>query len=121
MNTPPFVATDTTDESVDQSSLDFSSTCPSFEEAGECRLGLKCRFLGAHARVDENGTVALIVDEEKKSRVALTNTEFNQVSAETLKLLRQNKVCLSSRLLFLDFGELRDSTRDLSQTHTSMS
>ena len=74
----------------------ISTTCPAFEEAGECRLGLKCRFLGAHARVDESGTTILTIDEEKKSRVALTNAELNQVSSETLKLLRQNKVRLSS-------------------------
>ncbi|KAG8215942.1 hypothetical protein J3R82DRAFT_7916 [Butyriboletus roseoflavus] len=90
-STPPFVVTDTNDGSTADSSLDSSTTCPSFEEAGECRLGLKCRFLGAHARVDESGAVTLITDEEKKSRIALTNTELNQVSAPTLKLLRQNK------------------------------
>ncbi|KAF9224744.1 zinc finger dihydrouridine synthase [Gyrodon lividus] len=93
-NTPPFVVSEITDSSVaegERSCLDFSTTCPCFEEAGECRLGLKCRFLGAHAHMDENGVVVLITDEERKSRVALTNTELNQVSAETLKLLRQKK------------------------------
>ena len=59
---------------------------------GECRLGLKCRFLGAHTRVDDSGEVTLITDDEKKSRIAATNAELNQVSPETLKLLRQNKV-----------------------------
>lgn len=88
------MVTDTSDESAAGSSLDSSTTCPSFEEAGECRLGLKCRFLGAHARVDESGAVILITDEQKKSRIALTNAELNQVSAATLKLLRQNKVSL---------------------------
>lgn len=83
-----------TGESAAASSLDFSTTCPSFEEAGECRLGLKCRFLGAHARVNENGAATLITDEEKKSTVAPINAELNQVSAETLKLLRQHKVSL---------------------------
>jgi tRNA-dihydrouridine synthase 3 len=91
-STPPFVVTDTDGESAPGSSLDFSTTCPYFEEAGECRLGLKCRFLGAHARVDGDGAVALITDEEKRSRIASTNAELNQASAETLKLLRQNKV-----------------------------
>ena len=90
-NTPPFVATETNDESAPGSSLDPSTTCPYFEEAGECRLGLKCRFLGAHARLDGDGAVTLITDEEKKSRIASTNAELNQVSAETLKLLRQHK------------------------------
>lgn len=86
-------------ESTATSSLDFSTTCPSFEEAGECRLGLKCRFLGAHARVDENGAVILLTDEEKKSRVALTNAELNQMSAETLKLVRQNRASPQSLVI----------------------
>ncbi|KAG9313681.1 hypothetical protein JVU11DRAFT_6027 [Chiua virens] len=90
-NTSPFVVTDTADDSTVQSSLDSTTTCPSYEESGECRLGLKCRFLGAHARVDENGDVVLTTNEEKKSRVALADSELNQVSAEVLKLLRQNK------------------------------
>ncbi|KAN0094919.1 hypothetical protein V8E55_003206 [Tylopilus felleus] len=90
-NTPPFVATNNNDASTPESSLDFSTTCPSFEETGKCRLGLKCRFLGAHARVDDNDAVTLIIDEEKKSKNAPINAELNQVSAETLKLLRQNK------------------------------
>ncbi|KIJ63693.1 hypothetical protein HYDPIDRAFT_92327 [Hydnomerulius pinastri MD-312] len=91
---PPFVFTDDTDQPAaegDLSSLNFGTTCPCFEEAGECRLGLKCRFLGAHARKDENGVLTLVTDEEKKSRIALTNSELNQVSAEALKLLRQRK------------------------------
>ncbi|KAF9242298.1 hypothetical protein BU15DRAFT_72831 [Melanogaster broomeanus] len=95
-DTQPFVATENADQSAEEgeqskSSFDFSTTCPYFEEAGECRLGLKCRFLGAHSRMDEKGVVTLVTDEEKKSRVALTNIELNQVSAETLKLLRQKK------------------------------
>jgi len=91
-NTPPFVVTDTNGESAPGSSLDFNTLCPYFEEAGECRLGLKCRFLGAHARVDDSGAVMLITDEDKKSGVAPSNAELNLISAEILKLLRQNKV-----------------------------
>ena len=83
-DTPPFVTTD---------DADFGTTCPNFEEMGECHLGLKCRFLGAHTCVDDSGEVTLITDDEKKSRIATTNAELNQVSSETLKLLRQNKVC----------------------------
>ncbi|KAI9569197.1 hypothetical protein HD554DRAFT_2328226 [Boletus coccyginus] len=90
-NSPPFVVTDTDDESALGSSLDFSTLCPYFEEAGECRLGLKCRFLGAHARVDDSGAVMLVTDEGKKSGIAPSNAELNQVSAEILKLLRQNQ------------------------------
>jgi hypothetical protein len=106
MNIPPFVVPEITDQSVEgkQPSLDLGTTCPCFEEAGECRLGFKCRFLGAHASMDESGVIAIVIDEEKKSRVALTNTELNQVSAETLKLLRQKKVGYQS-LFFVDKRE----------------
>lgn len=81
------------------SSLDSTTTCPLFAESGECRLGLKCRFLGAHAHssIDPetgSGTVTLLVDEEKKSSVAGAHVELNQIGAEALKLLRQKKVSL---------------------------
>jgi len=55
-------------------------------------MGFKCRYLGAHARKDENGVVSLVIDEEKKSQVALTTTEMNHVSPETLKIIRTRKV-----------------------------
>ncbi|KIO11271.1 hypothetical protein M404DRAFT_127500 [Pisolithus tinctorius Marx 270] len=74
-----------------ESSLDFGTTCTCFDEAGECRMGFKCRFLGAHARRGDDGAVTLVVDEEKKSRVALTTTELNHVNSETLKIVRARK------------------------------
>lgn len=73
------------------SSLDFSTTCTCFNETGECRLGFKCRFLGAHARRGDDGAITLVVDEEKKSKVALTTTELNHISPETLKIIRTRK------------------------------
>lgn len=91
-HTPPFVVTDTNDESALGLSLDFSTLCPYFEEADECQLGLKHRFLGTHACVDDSGAVMLIIDEDKKSGITPSNAELNQISAEILKLFCQNKV-----------------------------
>lgn len=74
------------------SSLEHHTSCPSFAESGFCRLGLKCRFLGAHAKRDASGAIALVEDEEKRAQTALSATELNFVSADTLKLLRSKKV-----------------------------
>lgn len=91
---PPFGVGAEKDEStaVDTSPLDHRTTCPSFTESGFCRLGLKCRFLGAHALRDTSGIITLVEDEEKRAQTALSATELNFVSAETLKLLRSKKV-----------------------------
>ncbi|KAI6025999.1 hypothetical protein EDC04DRAFT_224897 [Pisolithus marmoratus] len=92
--TQPFVVDDEPPQNgtkEGESSLDFGTTCICFNETGECRVGLKCRFLGAHARKGHDGVVTLVVDEEKKSRVALTTTELNHVSQETLKIIRTRK------------------------------
>ncbi|KAG1743735.1 uncharacterized protein EDB91DRAFT_1236703 [Suillus paluster] len=79
----------TADDSL--SSLDQHTSCPSFGESGFCRLGLKCRFLGAHAKCDVTGVITLVEDEEKRAQTALSSTELNFVSADTLKLLRSKK------------------------------
>ncbi|KAH7929242.1 zinc finger dihydrouridine synthase [Leucogyrophana mollusca] len=93
-NSPPFVELGQASEGTadgDQTCLDPNTTCVCFEEAGDCRLGLKCRFLGAHASRDETGAITLVVDEQRKARLGLTSTEMNYVSQETLKLLRTRK------------------------------
>jgi tRNA-dihydrouridine synthase 3 len=74
------------------SSLEHHTSCPSFAESGFCRLGLKCRFLGAHAKRDASGAIVLVEDEEKRAQTALSATELNFVGADTLKLLRSKKV-----------------------------
>lgn len=92
---PPFIvdAEEGGSTVANTSSLDHHhTTCPSFTESGFCRLGLKCRFLGAHAKRDASGVITLIEDEEKRAQTALSATELNFVSAETLKLLRSKKV-----------------------------
>jgi len=73
--------------------VDKSAICPVFSETGECRYGLKCRFLGGHVQKDSSGNLVLIVDEEKKARSAISAKEVNFVGPDVLKLLRSRKVC----------------------------
>ena len=84
-------ATKGTDAS-EQPSVDFPIRCPVFEATGSCRIGLKCRFLGGHARKAEDGTVSSVEDKGKKEVTFTANTELNFVSPTTLKLLRTKKV-----------------------------
>ncbi|KAF9269105.1 FMN-linked oxidoreductase [Marasmius fiardii PR-910] len=67
--------------------------CPVFEEHGECRYGYKCRYLSAHIKRknSESETPELVVDEERKARLAISATEVNYVRPETQKLLRTKK------------------------------
>ncbi|KAG1859955.1 zinc finger dihydrouridine synthase [Suillus tomentosus] len=92
---PPFITGTEEDDSTmaddNLSSLERHTSCPSFAESGVCRLGLKCRFLGAHAKRDVSGVITLVKDEEKMAQTALSATELNFVSADTLKLLRSKK------------------------------
>ncbi|KAG1773621.1 hypothetical protein EV702DRAFT_1181067 [Suillus placidus] len=91
---PPFIMGTEADNSTaddNLSSLEQHILCPSFAGSGFCRLGLKCRFLGAHAKRDVNGVITLVEDEEKRAQTALSTTELNFVSADTLQLLRSKK------------------------------
>ncbi|KAI0923022.1 tRNA-dihydrouridine synthase 3 [Taiwanofungus camphoratus] len=94
-DSPPFVGIPSSDDSemTDEKnhSVDFSTKCPVFERTGECKHGLKCRFLGGHVREGENGTLELFTDEEKKAHAAATETELNFIDPTTLKLIRTKK------------------------------
>ncbi|KAH7882916.1 hypothetical protein F5I97DRAFT_1815144 [Phlebopus sp. FC_14] len=93
-STTPFVVNGPPSDHFDvgqHSSLDLVTTCPCFEEAGECRLGLKCRFLGAHASKGEDGAISLVTDMDKKTTIARTTSELNQIGAESLKSIRSRK------------------------------
>jgi tRNA-dihydrouridine synthase 3 len=81
-----------TAEDVKYPCLDLSTSCPIFAEAGECRYGLKCRFLGGHVHTDDKGELVSLVDEHKKAQTAVSCSEANFASPETLKLLRSRKV-----------------------------
>jgi len=94
-NEPPFVSLPSTakgNDASEQPSVDFPIRCPVFEATGSCRIGVKCRFLGGHARKAEDGTASLVEDEGKKEVTLTANTELNFVSPTTLKLLRTKKV-----------------------------
>ncbi|KAG2130122.1 hypothetical protein BD769DRAFT_1627940 [Suillus cothurnatus] len=91
---PPFIMDTEEDNSTaddNHCSLEQHTSCPSFTDSGFCRLGLKCRFLGAHAKRDASGVITLVEDEDKRAQTALSATELNFVSADTLKLLRSKK------------------------------
>ncbi|KAI0364512.1 zinc finger dihydrouridine synthase [Pilatotrama ljubarskyi] len=94
-NSPPFVRLPDVEmtEEIDatKSSLDFTTTCPIYQHTGECRHGLKCRFLGNHVRMKENGELELVVDEEKKARLIAAETELNFIDGDTLRKIRTKK------------------------------
>ena len=94
-SSPPFIGAKTSlDAEMSESktpSVDFSTKCPVFERTGECRHGLKCRFLGGHARLLEDGDIDLMTNEEKKAQTAVTETELNFVDAVSLKTIRSKK------------------------------
>lgn len=99
--TEPFVSisTDTEMSMEGHASIDFNTTCPNFQSFGFCKFGLKCRFLGGHTRIDDTGKLHQIVDEEKKSKAAISETELNSCDSQTLSKLRTKKV----HLLFYSF------------------
>lgn len=90
----PFVslAEDTDMSEGDGPPFDPRAHCPVFDATGECRYGLKCRFLGGHARLDESGQTILVVDEERKAVAATTQTELNTIDGDILKRIRTKKV-----------------------------
>ena len=53
-------------------SIDASAKCPVYETTGECKHGLKCRFLGGHVRKSEDGQYHLTVNEELKAKAAVS-------------------------------------------------
>ena len=93
---PPFVRLPDVEMSEEgaetTNSLDPTTTCPVFQRTGECRHGLKCRFLGSHVKRKDNGELELVVDEDKKARVAAAETEVNFIDADTLRKIRTKKV-----------------------------
>ncbi|KAI0672475.1 zinc finger dihydrouridine synthase [Trametes maxima] len=113
---PPFVRLpdvemgDSGDASESKTSLDPTTTCAIFQHTGDCKHGLKCRFLGNHAKTDEDGKLELIVDEEKKARLAAAETEVNFIDADTLRKIRTKKYPHPVADAYLK--ELQNSTND---------
>jgi tRNA-dihydrouridine synthase 3 len=78
-----------------EQSLNPSTTCPEYSETGKCREGLKCRFLGAHAKavsIDGSKTIQVLEDLEKSAAVKDKITELNPVRPGLLKSLRTRQV-----------------------------
>lgn len=71
---------------------DISTRCPYFDELGECKVGFKCRFLGAHVREDEEGQLQLVKNSERIQWAASNAVERNGVQSELLKQLRKREV-----------------------------
>ncbi|KAF6755436.1 zinc finger dihydrouridine synthase [Ephemerocybe angulata] len=71
--------------------VDTATVCPIFAEAGECRYGYKCRFLGGHIAEGSEGNLTLAQDETKKAQAALTAHEMNFIGAENQKRLRSKR------------------------------
>ncbi|THH29491.1 hypothetical protein EUX98_g4689 [Antrodiella citrinella] len=90
---PPFVKPSEDAIMVDESSpsIDPTTRCPVHTVRGECKTGLKCRFLGAHVRKTDTGSYEMTVDEERQALSAVTEAELNFVGADTLKKLRSKK------------------------------
>jgi tRNA-dihydrouridine synthase 3 len=62
---------------------------------GRCKHGFKCRFLGAHVKIAENGLfddLSLVVDEEKAAHTAVSAVELNFIDPTVRKQLRTRKV-----------------------------
>jgi tRNA-dihydrouridine synthase 3 len=121
----PFIQHEDCVMEVDYPSLDASTICPIFSETGECRYGLKCRFLGAHVRRDADGQLLLVQDEDKKARSAVIAREVNFMDPDTLKLLRSKKYphpITDTYLLELqENGDDASAPRDYLQASTSTS
>ncbi|KAH8112384.1 zinc finger dihydrouridine synthase [Phellopilus nigrolimitatus] len=72
-------------------SINSSAICPVFSEKGECRHGLKCRFLGAHVKKSDSGSVELVRDDEKVAQRKIESSEVNFLPPNVLKQLRSKK------------------------------
>ncbi|KDQ32978.1 hypothetical protein PLEOSDRAFT_1060663 [Pleurotus ostreatus PC15] len=90
LEVPPFIPPQDFVADAEYPSLDMGTICPVFAEMGECRFGLKCRFLGGHVR-KSNGALEMISDTEKRAHAAISATELNFMSPEALKNLRTKK------------------------------
>jgi hypothetical protein len=100
-----------TDIDEDYPTVNFKTSCPVHEEVGECKYGLKCRFLGGHARKTSVGSLELVVDEDKKARSVLTTTEQNYIGSDVMKTLRTKKVRETyshTRIYPLKYTSIRD-------------
>lgn len=62
--------------------------CPVFSDVGFCKAGFKCRYLGAHCTVGEDGKHVLV---DASTMSTPGGPELNHISPHTQKLLRTKK------------------------------
>jgi tRNA-dihydrouridine synthase 3 len=81
------------------------SRCPYYDEYGDCRVGFKCRFLGAHLKYspaeDGKQNLTLRKDEAKMEVNGKNAVEMNGVNSELLKSLRKREVSLTLEMNLL--------------------
>lgn len=73
-------------------SIDAQTSCPIFLRLGDCRYGLKCRFLGGHVKAADPNENSGIPVEVVKVDCPSPPEEINFVHNSTLKELRSRKV-----------------------------
>jgi tRNA-dihydrouridine synthase 3 len=70
--------------------------CPYFDEFGECKVGFKCRFLGAHFQSIQNAEgdmdIGLFKEVEKVQFAKKSFAELNGVDSGLMKTLRKREV-----------------------------
>ena len=89
-NKPNDLILPTVDHVLAGTTADTPTVCPIFHESGECRYGLKCRFLQSHLSTDAEEPT-LLKDTNKMAQTALTSKEINHISPDVLKALRTKK------------------------------
>ncbi|EJD52031.1 FMN-linked oxidoreductase [Auricularia subglabra TFB-10046 SS5] len=89
-DSPPFVAPRESKPTTAYPSVDTAAVCPVHEELGECKFGWKCRFLGAHLRLGDDGKMEMLRDEEKAATKA-DREETNFIPFATMKALHGRK------------------------------
>jgi len=89
-NKPNDLTLPTVDHILAGTTADTPTVCPVFLESGECRYGLKCRFLHSHLSIDAGGPT-LQKDTNKIAQTALTSKEINHIPPDVLKALRTKK------------------------------
>lgn len=96
-----------------------ATICPDYEERGQCRFGLKCRFLSAHCTPGPDGTPISSRDEAKIANSAVSAKEVNYVTAESLRLLRTRKYPLPISSAYLKELEVINANHDANQGKAS--
>ncbi|KZV79694.1 zinc finger dihydrouridine synthase [Exidia glandulosa HHB12029] len=105
---PPFVRPRERNPNALYESVDASTVCSGFLATGECKQGWKCRFLGAHVRTGEDGTLELVKFETPGEKDKDADEECNFVGFQVLKALHGRKYPLPLATAYLKSLEEKD-------------